>query len=78
MSDLHIVSAGYPEDEGVYSCIGTNSDNLITASSTAFVDVQVHGEQTWFIWSHPHFPSQRTTNDRGVIGTPGIAQCWHV
>ncbi len=42
-SSLHIVSATYPDHDGVYTCIGTNSDDLIFASS-AFVTVQVNGE----------------------------------
>ena len=43
ISDLHIVSARYPDHDGVYTCIGTNSDNLNVASSSATVTVQVRG-----------------------------------
>ncbi len=43
-SSLHIVSATYPDHDGVYTCIGTNSDDLTVASSSAFVTVQVNGE----------------------------------
>ncbi len=32
-SSLHIVSAKYPDHDGVYTCIGTNSDDLTVASS---------------------------------------------
>ena len=41
ISDLHIVSARYPDHNGVYTCIGTNSDDLSVASSSATVAVQV-------------------------------------
>ena len=44
VSTLHIVSARYPDHDGVYTCIGTNSDDLSIASSSASVSVQVHGE----------------------------------
>ena len=43
-STLHIVSARYPDHDGVYTCIGTNADGLTIASSSAFVTVQVNGE----------------------------------
>ena len=43
-SSLHIVSATYPDHDGVYTCIGTNSDDLTLASSSAFITVQVNGE----------------------------------
>ncbi len=43
-SSLHIVSATYPDHDGVYTCIGTNSDTLTVASSSAFITVQVNGE----------------------------------
>ena len=43
ISELHIVSARYPDHEGVYTCIGTNSDDLNVASSSASVTVQVQG-----------------------------------
>ena len=44
VSTLHIVSARYPDHDGVYTCIGTNADDLTVASSSAFVTVQVHGK----------------------------------
>ncbi len=43
-SSLYIVSATYPDHDGVYTCIGTNSDDLTVASSSAFITVQVNGE----------------------------------
>ncbi len=43
-SSLHIVSATYPDHDGVYTCIGTNSDDLTIASSRVFITVQVNGE----------------------------------
>ena len=43
ISELHIVSASYPDHDGVYTCIGTNSDDLSVASSSATVTVQVQG-----------------------------------
>ncbi len=43
-SSLHIVSATYPDHDGVYTCTGTNSDDLTVASSSAFITVQVNGE----------------------------------
>ncbi len=43
-SSLHIVNATYPDHDGVYTCIGTNSDDLIVASSSAFITVQVNGQ----------------------------------
>ena len=44
VSTLHIVSVRYPDHDGVYTCIGTNADDLTVASSSAFVTVQVHGK----------------------------------
>ena len=44
VSTLHIVSARYPDHDGVYTCIGKNADDLIVPSSSAFVTVQVHGK----------------------------------
>ena len=44
VSTLHIVSARYPDNDGVYACIGTNADDLTVKSSIAFVFVRVHGE----------------------------------
>ena len=43
ISDLHIVSARYPDHDGMYTCIGTNSDDLNVASSTVTIFVQVQG-----------------------------------
>ena len=43
-SSLHIVSATYPDHDGVYTCIGTNTDHLNITSSSAFITVQVNGE----------------------------------
>ena len=43
-STLHIVNASYPDHDGVYTCIGTNADDLTEATSSAFVTVQVNGE----------------------------------
>ena len=45
-STLHIVSARYPDHDGVYTCIGTNADDLTVASSSAFITVQVHGKMS--------------------------------
>ncbi len=42
-SSLYIVSATYPDHDGVYTCIGTNSDDLTVASSSAFITVQING-----------------------------------
>ncbi len=42
-SSLLIVSATYPDHDGVYTCIGTNSDELTVTSSSAFITVQVNG-----------------------------------
>ena len=43
-STLHIVSASYPDHDGVYTCIGTNSGDLTVASSSVSITVQVNGE----------------------------------
>ena len=43
-STLHIVSARYPDHDGVYTCIGTNAVDLTVMSSSAFVTVEVHGK----------------------------------
>ncbi len=43
-SSLHIVNASYPDHDGVYTCIGTNSDDLTVASTSEFITVQVNGE----------------------------------
>ena len=44
ISDLHIVSVRYPDHNGLYTCVGTNSDDLNVASSTATISVQVQGK----------------------------------
>ena len=44
VSTLHVVSARYPDHDGVYTCIGTNADDPTIASSSASVTLQVHGE----------------------------------
>ena len=43
-STLHVVSARYPDHDGVYTCIGTNTDDPTIASSSASITLQVHGE----------------------------------
>ena len=44
VSTLHIVSARYPDHDGVYTCIGTNADDQTVANRSAIVSVQVHGK----------------------------------
>ena len=44
VSTLHIVSARYPDHDGVYTCIGTNADDPTVKSSNALVFVRVHGK----------------------------------
>ncbi|XP_064386845.1 uncharacterized protein LOC135335316 isoform X3 [Halichondria panicea] len=41
-SSLHIVSATYPDHDGVYTCIGANSEDRTVASSSSFVTVQIN------------------------------------
>ena len=53
-STLHVVSARYPDHDGVYTCIGTNVDDLTVVSSSAFVTVEVHGK-AGLIVSYTHF-----------------------
>ena len=43
-STLHIVSASYPDHDGVYKCIGTNSGDLTVTSSSVSITVQVNSE----------------------------------
>ncbi len=43
-STLHIVNARYPDRDGVYTCIGTNSNDLTVPSSSVSITVQVNGE----------------------------------
>ena len=54
ISDLHIVSARYPDHDGVYACIGTNSDDLNIASSTVNISVQVQGRVMYGIFSNEY------------------------
>ena len=42
-SELHIVSASYPDHDGVYTCVGVNSEDAVFTSSSAFITVQVQG-----------------------------------
>ena len=43
-STLHIVNAKFPDNDGVYTCIGTNADDLKVKSSNALITIQVNGE----------------------------------
>ena len=43
-SALHIVNAKYPDNDGQYMCIGTNSNDLEVRSSSDFIIVQVNGK----------------------------------
>lgn len=56
-SNLRIVNATYPADDGNYTCIGTNDEEMVTVSSAA-ITVQVHGKQsklcTVHTWDHIH------------------------
>ena len=52
VSTLHIVSARYPDHDGVYTCIGTNAEDLTVANSIAFVTVQINGKQNNDFGSH--------------------------
>ncbi len=45
MSTLHIVNAQYPTNNGVYTCLGINSE---FNSSSANVTVQVLGTEIYF------------------------------
>ena len=54
MSDLHIVSARYPDHDGVYTCIGTNSDDLNVASSTDNISVHVQGRVMHGVFSNEY------------------------
>ena len=44
-SNLRIVDAMYPADDGDYTCVGTNDEQMINVSS-AVITVQVHGKQS--------------------------------
>ena len=54
ISSLHIVSARYPDHDGVYTCIGTNSGDLNIASSTATISVQVQGRLMHGVFSNEY------------------------
>ena len=54
ISKLHIVSARYPDHDGVYTCIGTNSGDLNVASSTATISVQVQGRVMHEVYSNKY------------------------
>ena len=43
MSSLGIVDARYPTDDGDYTCVGTNDEQMINVSSVV-ITVQVHGK----------------------------------
>ena len=43
MSTLHIENMTYPEDDGVYNCIGSNTGFSITATSSVPTLVQIEG-----------------------------------
>ncbi len=47
-STLHIISASYPDHDGVYTCIGTNSGDLTVASSNVSITVQVSGKLQYY------------------------------
>ena len=49
VSDLRIVTARYPDHDGVYTCIGTNARDLEVASSSAVVAVEVHGKYLLYL-----------------------------
>ena len=44
VSTLNIVSARYPDHDGVYSCIGTNADDPAVAINSALITVQIYGK----------------------------------
>ena len=44
-SNLHVVNARYPDHDGVYTCVGTNSYKMVnTISSSDNITVQVLGK----------------------------------
>ena len=45
-SELHIVSASYPDHDGEYTCVGVNSEDAVFTSSSAFITVQVQGTKS--------------------------------
>ena len=42
-SSLRIINATYPDDDGDYTCMGTNDEQMVNVSS-AVITVQVHGK----------------------------------
>ena len=42
-SELRIFSASYPDHDGVYTCVGVNSEDAVFTNSSAFITVQVQG-----------------------------------
>ena len=66
VSTLHIVSARYPDHDGVYTCIGTNADDLTVASSSAFANVQVHGKIALIYNSGSRLPTIMFTTCRAI------------
>lgn len=44
-SNLRIVDARYPADDGDYTCVGTNDAQMMNVSSVV-ITVQVHGKQS--------------------------------
>ena len=44
MSTLHIENMTYPDDDGVYNCIGLNTGFSITATSRVSTPVQIEGK----------------------------------
>ena len=43
ISTLQVVNARYPDHDGVYTCVGTN-DNQMVNTSSAYITVQVLGK----------------------------------
>lgn len=43
-SNLHVVNARYPDHDGVYTCVGTNSYKMVNTSSSDNIIVQVLGK----------------------------------
>ena len=68
ISDLHIVSVRYPDHDGVYACIGTNSDDLNVASSTVNISVQVQGTVMHEMYCNDHqYEYEHETNYLCII-----------
>lgn len=45
ISTLHIIDVQHPDDDGMYKCIGSNSNAGVTYTSIAMITVQVQGNQ---------------------------------